>query len=222
MAYTDVPGFPGAIPALVNDLDLEVVGPDGTLYRGNQFSGGESVPNAPSPDNLNNVEAVHLTQPLPGDYLVRVRARNVVQDARLDTASIDQDFALVASGDLARPNGGFVLLDRASYTAPGVMQIEVIDPARAASNSVNVLVKSTTEPAGETYVLHSAGAYGVFTGAVATVVGSATTDGKLEIHNGDAIGADYVDSFGNPRTALAVADLVPPVLTGVAGERERG
>ena len=41
-------------------------------------------------------------------------------------------------------------------------------------------------------------------------------DGKLEIHNGDAIEADYVDSFGNLRTALAAADLVPPVLTGVA------
>ena len=27
LAYTDVPGFPGAIPALVNDLDLEVVAP---------------------------------------------------------------------------------------------------------------------------------------------------------------------------------------------------
>jgi subtilisin family serine protease len=216
MAYTDVPGFPGAIPALVNDLDLEVVGPDGTLYRGNQFSGGESVPNAPSPDNLNNVEAVHLAQPLPGDYLVRVRARNVVQDARLDTSAIDQDFALVVSGDLARPNGGFILLDRASYTAPGAMQVEVIDPARAGNNSVNVLVKSTTEPAGETYVLHNAGAYGVFTGAVATAVGAAAIDGKLEIHNGDAIEADYVDSSGTPRAATAVADLVPPVLAGVA------
>ena len=106
LAYTDVAGFPGAIPALVNDLDLEVVGPDGTLYRGNQFAGNDSVPNAPSPDNLNNVEAVHLAQPLPGDYLVRVRARHVVQDARLDTAAIDQDFALVISGDLARPGVG--------------------------------------------------------------------------------------------------------------------
>ena len=133
---------------------------------------------------------------------MRVRARNVVQDARLDTSAIDQDFALVASGDLSRPNGGFILLDRASYTAPGVMQIEVIDPARAASNSVNVLVKSTTEPAGETYVLHAAGNYGAFTGAVATVVGAAAVDGKLEIHNGDAIEADYVDSSairGQPR-----------------------
>jgi subtilisin family serine protease len=216
MAYTDVPGFPGAIPALVNDLDLEVVGPDGTLYRGNQFSGGESVPNAPSADSINNVEAVHLAQPLPGDYLVRVRARNVVQDARLDTSAIDQDFALVVSGNLARPNAGFILLDRSSYTAPGVMQVEVIDPARAGSNSVSVLVKSTTEPAGETYVLHSAGTYGAFTGAVATVTGAAAVDGELEIHNADAVEADYVDSSGSLRTATAVADLVPPVLSNVA------
>ena len=95
LAYTDVPGFPGAIPALVNDLDLEVVVPDGTLYRGNQFGAGESVPNAPTPDKLNNVEGIYLSQPAPGDYLVRVRASKVVQDARLDTAAIDQDFALV-------------------------------------------------------------------------------------------------------------------------------
>jgi subtilisin family serine protease len=33
LTYTDVPGFPGAIPALVNDLDLEVVGPDGMSSR---------------------------------------------------------------------------------------------------------------------------------------------------------------------------------------------
>ncbi len=216
LAYTDVPGFPGAIPALVNDLDLEVVGPDGTLYRGNQFAGNESVPNAPSPDTLNNVEGVHLAQPLPGDYLVRVRARRVVQDARLDTTAIDQDFALVISGDLARPGSGSILLDRTNYTAPSIMRLSVFDPARAGSNSVNVLVKSTTEPAGETYVLRASGNYGAFTGAVATVSGTAALDGRLEIHSGDAIEADYVDSSGVLRSATALADLIPPGLSGVA------
>ena len=34
LTYTDVPGLPAAIPALVNDLDLEVIAPDGkTLSR---------------------------------------------------------------------------------------------------------------------------------------------------------------------------------------------
>jgi hypothetical protein len=222
LAYTDVAGFPGAIPALVNDLDLEVVGPDGTLYRGNQFAGNDSAPNAPSPDNLNNVEAVHLAQPAPGDYLVRVRASHVVQDARLDTATIDQDFALVISGDLARAGVGSVLLDRPAYTAPSLIQLSVFDTARAASNTVSVLVKSTTEPNGENFTLQSSGNYGAFTGAVATVVGPATLDGKLEIHDGDAIEADYVDSLGVKRIATASADLVPPVVSGVSATVDLG
>jgi hypothetical protein len=222
LVYTDVAGFPGAIPALVNDLDLEVVGPDGTLYRGNQFAAGESVPNAPLADNLNNVEAVHLNQPLPGNYVVRVRARNVVEDARLETAAIDQDFAVVISGDLARPGVGLVLLDRTNYTAPSVINLEVLDPARASSNSVSMLVKSTTEPAGETVTLTAAGSYGAFTGAVATVVGVAVPDGKLQIHNGDAIEADYVDTSATKRVANATANLIPPTLTAVSVSSDLG
>ncbi|MEI9863312.1 MAG: hypothetical protein WDN00_01890 [Limisphaerales bacterium] len=66
------------------------------------------MPNAPSPDTINNVEGINLSHPVPGDYLVRVRASNVAEDARLDTAAIDQDFALVISGDLSRPHGGII------------------------------------------------------------------------------------------------------------------
>jgi hypothetical protein len=222
LAYTDVPGFPGAIPALVNDLDLEVVGPDGVVYRGNQIAAGESIPNAPGTDNLNNVEAVHLAVPVAGDYLVRVRAHNIVQDARLDTATIDQDFALVSSGNLVRPGIGLVLLDRPTYTAPGVIKITVLDPPRAAANSVSVQVKSATEPSGETVNLTSAGHYGAFTGAVVTAVGPAATDGKLEIHNGDTIEADYQDSFGVKRIATATADLIAPVISGVSISNDLG
>ena len=53
----------------------------------------------------------------------------MVQDAIASTPAIDQDFALVTSGNLARPGVGLILLDRPSYTAPGVMQLEVLDPA---------------------------------------------------------------------------------------------
>jgi len=222
LAYTDVPGFPGAIPALVNDLDLEVVAPDGTLYRGNQFTGGESIPNAPSPDNLNNVEAVHLAQPISGDYLIRVRARNVVEDARLETATVDQDFALVTSGDLARPGVGLILLDRTNYTAPSLIKMEVLDRARSTSSSVSVLLKSSSEPAGEIVTLNASGSYGAFTGAVATLVGAAAADGKLQIHNGDVIEADYVDAFGTKRAATATADIIAPTLTGVSVSSDLG
>ncbi len=224
LAYTDEPAFAGAIPALVNDLDLELIAPDGTLYRGNQFAGSDSAPNAPSPDSLNNVEGVHLTQPLPGDYLVRVRGRHIVQDAYpRDTTSIEQDFALVVSGDLARPGEGSVLLDRPAYAAPGVVRLTVFDPARAASNSVSVLLRSTiTETAGENFVLTSSGNYGAFTGAVATVLGVAVADGELGINAGDTIQARYLDSSATMRVATAVADLVWPVISAVATHVDLG
>ena len=221
LAYTDVPGFPGALPALVNDLDLEVVAPDGTLYRGNQLGAGESVPNAPTPDKLNNVEGVYLSQPAPGDYLVRVRASKVVQDAVSNSPAIDQDFALVASGNLARPSAGIILLDRPSYTVPGIMQIEVLDAARAASNTVSVLVTNLTAHRGLTNLLHALGNYGAFTGAVATVSGTAGA-GQIQIANGDNLEADYLDSSGTKRIATAVADLNAPTISSVTSTTDLG
>ena len=221
MAYTDVPGFPGAIPALVNDLDLEVVAPDGTLYRGNQFGAGESVPNAPTPDKLNNIEGVLIPQPAPGDYLVRVRASKVVEDAVSNTPAIDQDFALVTSGNLTRPGVGLILLDRPSYSAPGVMQITVLDSARAASNSVSVVVTNLTARTGTTVLPGAAGNYGAFTGAVATVTGTAGA-GQIQIANGDNLEADYLDSTGTKRIASAVADLVPPTISSVGSGSDVG
>jgi hypothetical protein len=221
MAYTDVPSFPGALPALVNDLDLEVVGPDGTLYRGNQFGAGESVPNAPSSDTLNNVEGVFLSQPAPGDYLVRVRASKIVEDAISNTPAIDQDFALVASGDLTRPGVGLILLDRPTYTAPGLMQIEVLDAARAGSNTVSALVTNLTAHTGLTGLLPNLGGYGAFTGAVATVTGTAGA-GQLQIANGDALEADYFDATGTRRMATAVADLIPPAISAVTAATDLG
>ncbi len=216
LAYTDVAGFPGAMPALVNDLDLVVIGPNGTVYRGNQFNGDESTPNAAGSDNLNNVEAVNLSQPLPGNYLIEVVAANVAEDARLDTAAIDQDFALVVSGPLLGAEQGAVLLDRTNYTAPGTINLLVLDSGRASSPTVSVLLKSTTESAGATFQLGASGGYGAFTGAVTTVVGPPAVAGKLEIRNGDAIEAEYLDSGGATDTAMATAVLNPPAISSVS------
>ena len=221
MTYTDVPGFPGAVPALVNDLDLEVVGPDGTLYRGNQFGAGESVPNPPSSDKLNNVEGVSILQPVPGDYLVRVRASKVVQDALPNSAAIDQDFALVTSGNLTRPGVGIILLDRPSYTAPSLMQMVVLDTARAASNTVSVMATNFTTHKSVTNVLHTSGNYGAFTGAVATVTGAASA-GQIQIANGDQLAAVYSDSSGTKRSATAIADLASPVISAVTASTDVG
>ena len=219
LTYSDLPGFPAAIPSLVNDLDLEVVGPDGALYRGNQFNGGDSTPNPAQADHINNVEAVHLLIPGAGDYLVRVRAAHLVEDIHHETnIPPRQDFALVISGVLAPQNVGVVALDRSAYTAPSSIGIRLVDFDLAGKASVSVQARSSTETNGETIVLLPAGNFGAFTGAVATATGPATQDGRLEIQNGDRIQVLYQDAQPlGVREGDAAADLVPPTITGVSG-----
>ena len=92
LAWMDYPGLPAGGGAwLVNDLDLEVVDQNGTVYRGNNIVDGASAPDG-APDVLNNVEQVLLPSPAGNHYTVRVRGGNVPMPA--------QGFALVATGDL--------------------------------------------------------------------------------------------------------------------------
>ncbi|HYG35483.1 MAG TPA: S8 family serine peptidase, partial [Clostridia bacterium] len=213
LTYTDVPGFPGAIPALVNDLDLEVLAPDGKLYRGNQFHNGESVPNSPATDTINNVEGVHLLNPVPGEYIVRVRATHVAQDILGASGAPRQDFALVISGLLAQPGVGALFLDRNKYTAPSQIQLTLIDTDQAGQPTAAVRLTSTTETNGENLLLSAASSSGTFTGLVTTATGPALSDSRLQITHNDSIQAAYLDVSGNAtRFAQAVADLVPPVL----------
>jgi hypothetical protein len=98
LVWTDYPGTPAAGGGLVNDLDLEVIGPDGTRYPGNGTAG----------DRTNNVEGVDIPNPPLGPYTIVVRAHNVAQDT--------QPYALVVSGGLAaaacNPLTGVSLADK--------------------------------------------------------------------------------------------------------------
>lgn len=79
LAWTDFPGSTGASVQLVNDLDLTVSGPQGTV-KGNNTD-----------DRRNNVEEVWIQDAGPGTYTITVRGRNVPYGP--------QSFALVVSGD---------------------------------------------------------------------------------------------------------------------------
>jgi hypothetical protein len=98
LAWTDVPGATtGSGPRLVNDLDLQVaVGSD--LYRGNNFSGANSIPGGTF-DRLNNAESVFLpagSYPAGTPVTVQVRAFNIAGDGVPgDSHPLDQDYALV-------------------------------------------------------------------------------------------------------------------------------
>ena len=76
LTWFDAEAAAGAASTLVNNLDLEVVGPDNTTYLGNQFSGSVSVAGG-SPDAKDTVEQVRFAAPIEGRYVIRVKAASV-------------------------------------------------------------------------------------------------------------------------------------------------
>ena len=92
LVWTDVNATPGASRALVNDLDLRVTAPNGTLYIGNFFNSSFTAVNGTS-DFVNNVEVVRIAAPAGGMWRVSVKGRNVPLGP--------QDFTLVIGGPIA-------------------------------------------------------------------------------------------------------------------------
>jgi subtilisin family serine protease len=94
LAWSDYPSTASAAANLVNNLDLTVTSPSGTLYRGNVFSGGWSVAGGTA-DSKNNVENVYIQSAEAGVWTVQVSGANVPQGP--------QPFALVVDGNLGSP-----------------------------------------------------------------------------------------------------------------------
>lgn len=92
LVWTEPAAAANANPAYINNLDLEVIDPASTLYRGNNFSGGVSVSGGTA-DIRNNAEIVFLTAPSAGQWTVRVRATAVNQGT--------QGYALVITGGVS-------------------------------------------------------------------------------------------------------------------------
>lgn len=90
--WTDYPGQLYAFPALVNDLNLEVISPSGKVYRGNNFSNNVSVEGGDF-DTKNPVENVFVDSSETGEWEIRVHANNVPAGP--------QPFALVVTGELS-------------------------------------------------------------------------------------------------------------------------
>jgi Subtilase family len=117
LAWYDVEAQQGSVLSIVNNLDLEVIGPGGT-FLGNVFTAGVSTTGGTA-DARNTVEAVRLTAPTAGSYTFRVKATGVPGGSRPNTNR--QGYALAVSG-------AFGLPDTTPFAAP---------TASAASNSGN-------------------------------------------------------------------------------------
>ncbi len=91
LAWDDVPGTPNVDPALVNDLDLLVIGPGGTFFPWTLDPLDPAV-NAVrnQADHTNNIEQVLVDNPASGTWTVQVTGFNVPQGP--------QSFSLAGDG----------------------------------------------------------------------------------------------------------------------------
>ena len=89
LVWSDYPSTESAAKNLVNDLDLKVTSPSGTVYLGNVFSGGWSQTGG-SADRTNNVENVYVQAAAAGTWTVEISGYNVPNGP--------QPYALVVDG----------------------------------------------------------------------------------------------------------------------------
>ena len=90
LTWSDERGSRFSTAQLVNDLDLEVTAPDGTVYLGNDFSNGRSATGG-TRDSINNLEVVLIDAAATGTWTVKVR------DAQ-HSGSKTQPYALAVLG----------------------------------------------------------------------------------------------------------------------------
>jgi len=131
LVWTDPAGASWSNPALVNNLDLKVTGPNGTrIYYGNDgLTDAKWSADTGNIDTRNNVENVFIEHVNSSDlWEVEVIADNIAKDGNVNTTELDQHFALVVSGgaidklppytthDLTGVQG-----DNGWFTSPSVM-----------------------------------------------------------------------------------------------------
>jgi hypothetical protein len=99
LVYNDLPGTTSATLHRINDLDLTVTSPSGTVYRGNfGLSGGNYSVAGGTKDDKNTVENVFVQNPQAGTWRVDIDAAEINQDQHLATPDADAVFALVVTG----------------------------------------------------------------------------------------------------------------------------
>lgn len=216
VAWDDPSGVPNVNPVLVNDLDLRVVGPDGSVHM--PWTLNPANPGAPAVrtarDGVNNIEQVVVDNPLPGGYTVEVVGFNVADGP-------SQTFGAASNGYLVNcSSAGLVSLGATVLPCEGSVNVQVIDCDLNLSDSdvdfTQVLVTSTSQPGGVTIDLtETAAESAAFLGSF-TYSSAPGTD--LLVAPGDEVTVAYVDADNGEGQAVVVSrtvlvDCTPPVVT---------
>lgn len=215
LTWTDAPGAVNANPALVNNLDLEVIAGANT-YLGNVFSAGLSTTGGVA-DALNNVENVYLSN-AGGAVTVRVKGTAIQGDGVPGNATpLDQDFALVCDNCSLQP----------TYTmavAPG--SLAICAPAAADYAITTGSILGYTDPVTFSVSGAPAGASSSFsanpvTPGVGSTLTIGNTAGIAPGHHDFTLGASSTSGIQNRNLGLDVATSIaaaPTVISPVGGE----
>jgi hypothetical protein len=150
MAYADLAAaspFTGA--HRVNNLDLRVRAPDGTIYHGNTGMATSPInrftQSGGSPNNVDTVENVFVQNPAYGVWRIDVSAPLVALDQHVETPAVDADFALVSSGIGGGRDTSGPVLDLAS-TGPGNLSITITNNPAAYTEGFVFYSLNTSRP----------------------------------------------------------------------------
>lgn len=221
ISWDDPPATPMTTNALINDVDVRVIGPDGTVYL--PWTLNPTNPSAAAvrtaPDRINNTEQVTVFAPAAGAYRIEVTGFNIAQGPTqiVGAACSNQMFTCSSAG--------IVGLNGTRLGCDAVVGIDVIDCDLNLDDNVIdtavVLVTSDSEPAGEFVTVTEIGAeVSVFHGSIP--VSTTNSPGVLLVNEGDTVTVTYVDADdGNGHTnvqveASLVIDCTPPVLVATS------
>jgi len=99
MVYRDLPGTPGVNPHRVNDVSIRVVSPGGTSFYGNNgLLVGNSSTSGGSPNTVDTVENVWVTDPAPGTWNVFITGADINTDLYPALSGNNADFSLWVTG----------------------------------------------------------------------------------------------------------------------------
>ena len=140
LAWTDPAAAPNAAQALVNDLDLEVLGPDGRRWLPWTLSAYPSPDSLARParrgaDHLNNVEQVTISLPVAGAYRLRVRGYAVPsgpQAFSLTYEAVAPGFEWLVPSAIRNVRPAQTTLLRWNYAGPTTARLEYRPVGRAA------------------------------------------------------------------------------------------
>ncbi|MGA1849131.1 MAG: S8 family serine peptidase, partial [Thermoplasmatota archaeon] len=182
LVWPDSPGDMAAAIKLVNDLDLIVQAPNGTIYHGNDLI----HPYNDTTDRINPVEGISVSDPFVGLWKITVNGTNIPLGP--------QDFALVASGDISNFSGA-VRLDQEYYSTDGdIISLHLYDQDLIEAGTATVNITSDTFQTGRLITLVEEGTSGMFTGSIMTSNSSTSNVSRIHVSDDDIITASYVDN----------------------------